>query len=50
MESQEVAPTLTLDFDEVGNVIGVEILSVRKFLADRVIASETPAAEAPAGE
>ena len=50
LASQEVAAGLTLDFDAAGNVIGVETLGVRKFLADRVIASDTPATEAPAGE
>jgi uncharacterized protein YuzE len=37
VESQEVAPGLTLDFDAAGRVIGLEILGVKQFLADRAL-------------
>lgn len=36
-ESEEILPGLTLDFDADGKVIGVEILGVRQFLADRTL-------------
>jgi uncharacterized protein YuzE len=35
---EEVAPGLTLDFDTAGRVIGLEILGVRRFLAEGRIA------------
>ncbi len=35
--SEEVAPGLTLDFDVDGRVIGLEILGVRRLLADRAL-------------
>jgi uncharacterized protein YuzE len=38
-DSAEVAPGLTLDFDTAGRVIGVEILGVKRFLADGEIQS-----------
>ncbi len=44
--SEEVAPGLTLDFDEKGNVIGVEIAGVRAFLANRAIPAESTPAKA----
>ena len=45
--SEEVAPGLTLDFDTSERVIGLEILGVRRFLAEGRIGSgaEQPAAE-----
>lgn len=50
MESEEVAPGLVLDYGAGGRVIGVEILGVRRFLAERVLAAaqKTPAATKPA--
>lgn len=45
--SEEVAPGLTLDYDTQGRVIGVEILGVKRFLAERRIeANEAPDAAA----
>jgi uncharacterized protein YuzE len=46
-ESEEVAPGLSLDFDAAGRVIGLEILGVRRFLAEGRIdsAAEKPGAE-----
>jgi uncharacterized protein YuzE len=44
--SEEVAPGLTLDFDEKGNVIGVEIAGVRAFLANRAIPAKSVPAKA----
>jgi uncharacterized protein YuzE len=35
--SEEVAPGLTLDFGADGRVIGLEILGVRRLLADRAL-------------
>jgi uncharacterized protein YuzE len=45
-ESEEIAPGLTLDFDAAGRVIGLEILGVKQFLADRALPSGDAAAEA----
>lgn len=33
--TQEVAPGVLLDFDEAGNVIGIEVLDVRDRIAER---------------
>jgi uncharacterized protein YuzE len=48
VESEEVAPGVTLDFDADGQVIGIEVLDVRKRMAARIVA-ETPAEKASAG-
>lgn len=49
-ESEEVAPGLVLDYGADGRVIGVEILGVRRFLTERLIATPdaTPEATKPA--
>ena len=44
VESQEVAPGVTLDFDADGQVIGIEVLDVRKRMASQ--AREEPKAAA----
>jgi uncharacterized protein YuzE len=41
VESEEVAPGVILDFDADGQVIGIEVLDVRKRMTAR------PAADAP---
>lgn len=50
VESEEVAPGLTLDFDADGKVIGVELLGVRRLLAERSLpaSDDRPAADKPA--
>jgi hypothetical protein len=48
VESEEVAPGVTLDFDAQGRVIGVEILYVRDLLARG--STQRPTAENPAAE
>lgn len=52
VESEEVAPGLTLDYDAEGRVIGVEILGVRRLLAEGslVAMGDEPAADKPAAE
>lgn len=47
MESEEVAPGLVLDYGADGRVIGVEILGVRRFLAERVLAAADGAPATP---
>lgn len=51
-ESEEVAPGLTLDYDTEGRVIGVEILGVRRLLAERRLAADSgqPSVRKPAAE
>ena len=41
--SEEVAPGLTLAFDTAGRMIGLEILGVRRFLAEGRVAPTAPA-------
>jgi uncharacterized protein YuzE len=48
VESQEIAPGLTLDFDAAGRVIGLEILGVKQFLADRALPAADGTAEGKA--
>jgi uncharacterized protein YuzE len=47
VESEEVAPGVTLDFDADGQVIGIEVLGVRKRMAaaDAPLSAEKSAAE-----
>lgn len=45
VESAEVAPGVTLDFDADGQVIGIEVLDVRKRMAAREPATAKDAAE-----
>ena len=45
VESAEVAPGVTLDFDADGQVIGIEVLSVRQRMASKEPASAKEAAE-----
>jgi uncharacterized protein YuzE len=48
VESEEVAPGVTLDFDADGRVIGIEVLNVRERMASGV-RDEPKAALARAG-
>jgi uncharacterized protein YuzE len=53
VESAEVAPGMTLDYGADGRVIGVEILGVRRFLAEGVLAAPeepSPAMDPAAAE
>ncbi len=47
VESEEVAPGVILDFDKAGQVIGIEVLDVRRRMAVPVAedAAEKPTAE-----
>ncbi len=49
VESEEVAPGVVLDFDADGQVVGVEVLDVRRRMAARpALPAGRPAADKPA--
>jgi uncharacterized protein YuzE len=50
VESEEVAPGVTLDFDADGQVIGIEVLGVRKRMAVPAMGDALPRAEKSAAE
>ena len=47
VKSEEVAPGVILDFDANGQVIGVEVISVRQRMAAPVVAHAPEAQESP---
>jgi uncharacterized protein YuzE len=50
VESEEVAPGVTLDFDADGLVIGIEVLGVRKRMAAGPAADSPPLIEERAAQ
>ena len=50
IESEEVAPGVTLDFDADGQVIGIEVLGVRKRMTAPVVGDVSPPVEKSAAE
>lgn len=50
VDSEEVAPGVVLDFDADGQVIGIEVLDVRRRMAARPAVGAEPAADEPAAE
>lgn len=50
VESEEVAPGVILDFDAAGQVVGIEVLDVRRRMAARPAAGAEAPVEKPAAE